>query len=85
MQKWKYATWFSKFDYRPQPYPGNVALIRGETPGLVPDGDDLGWADLVRGRLQVRFLPFSLNYEVFREPKVTPVAHVLDELLEAAQ
>lgn len=84
MQNWTYANWFSKLDYRPQPYPGNVALIRGETPDLVPDGDDLGWADLVRGKLQVRFLPFSLNYEIFREPKVTPVAHVLDELLEAA-
>lgn len=85
MREWGYLDLFAIRDYLPQPYGGRVVLIRGRSPLQMPDADDGGWSALAKGELQVRFLPFVLNRELFHEPRVTAAASLLNEVLQQAQ
>lgn len=71
--------------YRPMPYAGNVALLRDPVPPEHPYLDlDGGWSEVVKGNLEIRFLPGTSD-DLFREPYVRVTARVLKEVLTEAQ
>jgi len=73
-------------NYRPQPFAGQIALIRPSLhfndPELWPA--DLGWGELAKGGVDVHVVPGGLD-EIFQEPKVEVTARELDSILMNAQ
>jgi pyochelin synthetase len=71
--------------YRPRPYSGHVALIRRPVPPehLYLDAD-IGWAEVVNGTLEIRFVSGVFD-DLFKDPHVNVTARVLKEILIDAQ
>jgi thioesterase domain-containing protein/acyl carrier protein len=61
-------------NYRPQPYPGPITLIRaGTLPLFSPPEYDLGWGRIATGRLEIRVIP-GAHDNILAEPRVRLLA-----------
>ncbi len=72
-------------NYRPQPYPGPVTLLRTQGQSLLgPFDHTLGWQQLAAGGVIVKQIP-GFHADILREPYVAHVArHLQDSLNESA-
>lgn len=68
--------------YVPQPYAGDVLLIRSAVTGVAPgvDPDTLGWGGIVQGRLTVRNVAAE-HGDFFKPPHVAEVAAITSDYL----
>jgi thioesterase domain-containing protein len=61
-------------NYRPQPYPGPITLIRaGTLPLFSPPEYDLGWGRIATGRLDIKVIP-GAHDNILAEPRVRLLA-----------
>ena len=61
-------------NYRPQPYPGPITLIRaGTLPLFSPPEYDLGWGQIATGRLDIKVIP-GAHDNILAEPRVRLLA-----------
>ncbi|MBP8823678.1 MAG: amino acid adenylation domain-containing protein [Flavobacteriales bacterium] len=67
-------------DYRPKPYNGPVTVFKAAgTQGT----DDMGWADLVTGHLDVHVLPGD-HYSLIKDPEVALLVRELSRCIDRA-
>jgi acyl-coenzyme A synthetase/AMP-(fatty) acid ligase/thioesterase domain-containing protein/acyl carrier protein len=68
----------------PSPYPGTVALLRAEKQplGIVPD-PELGWGDLISGKLDVYTVP-GFHDSLLFGPRIQFIADLMNSILENA-
>lgn len=80
------AKQFAGLSYQPQPFAGQIALIRPSAHFAIPDTwpEDLGWGQLADGGVDVRVVPGRLE-EIFVEPRVELTAVELESILMKAQ
>ena len=79
---------FSMLNYHPRPYAGRVAIVQSEPPAqdLCPGDNTVGWGDLVKGKLEIHFIPdIPRHEEMFREPYSQFAAMRLAAILSEAQ
>jgi amino acid adenylation domain-containing protein len=73
--------------YQPRPYSGTMTVIRSRTQKLMrlrPRVPDMGWRQLVSGRVETRLVP-GAHDNIVREPRVRMLAEVLTECLDRAE
>ena len=70
--------------YKPEPYGGDVAVIRTGQGQLMALGrDDLGWGTVVRGRVTTAKVS-GLHNTLFEDPHLAGLAGAIDVILESA-
>jgi thioesterase domain-containing protein len=74
-------SWIRLKNYAPQPYDGDAVLFRAEISYVNNEEQVAKWKELVRGRLEVRFIP-GLHDEIIREPHVHRLATELADCIE---
>ncbi len=70
-------------DSRLEPYDGNAILFKAELYASSHSDSHEGWRKLVRGGLQIRFMP-GRHFELMKEPYVRTLAVELAECLRLA-
>ena len=71
--------------YYPQPYPGNVVLLRAMGGHLFSSHDpEMGWGKLAEGGVDVKVIPGS-HLRIFKEPHVNELAAQLRLAIEEAE
>ena len=68
-------------NYAPQPYDGDAVLFRAEISYENNEEQVAKWKELVRGRLEVRFIP-GLHDDILREPHIHRLATELADCIE---
>jgi amino acid adenylation domain-containing protein len=72
------------FAYRPQPYPGKIALFRTfDQDSAYEVAEDLGWGALAQGGVEIHYVP-GTHLTIFSEEHVSILAKKVEECIQSA-